>query len=59
MSVHSPKQNHLLSALPEAEFERLSSHLEFVAMPLGDVPYEAGGRLQHVYVPTTSIVSLL
>lgn len=28
-------------------------------MPLGEVLYEAGGRLQHVYFPTTSIVSLL
>lgn len=59
MSIHSPKQNHLLAALPKAEFERLSAHLEFVAMPLGDVLYEAGGRLPHVYFPTTSIVSLL
>jgi len=28
-------------------------------MPLGQVLYESGGRLQHVYFPTTSIVSLL
>ena len=28
-------------------------------MPLGEVLYEADGRLQHVYFPTTSIVSLL
>lgn len=28
-------------------------------MPLGDVLYESGGRLEHVYFPTTSIVSLL
>jgi len=28
-------------------------------MPLGEVLYESGGRLQHVYFPTTSIVSLL
>ena len=28
-------------------------------MQLGDVLYESGGRLQHVYFPTTSIVSLL
>ena len=28
-------------------------------MPLGDVLYESGERLEHVYFPTTSIISLL
>lgn len=28
-------------------------------MPLGEALYESGGRLKHVYFPTTSIVSLL
>ena len=56
---HSPKQNHLLAALPAAEFERLAPHLELVPMPLGEAIYESGERLQHVYFPTTSIVSLL
>ena len=28
-------------------------------MPLGEALYESGARLQHVYFPTTSIVSLL
>ena len=58
-ATHSPKQNHLLAALPTAEFDRLSPHLELVPMPLGEALYESGGHLQHVYFPTTSIVSLL
>jgi CRP-like cAMP-binding protein len=58
-SPHSPNQNHLLAALPAAEFDRLSPHLELVTMPLGEALYESGGRLLHVYFPTTSIVSLL
>jgi CRP-like cAMP-binding protein len=45
--------------MPAAEFERLSPHLEFVEMPLGEVLYESGARLDHVYFPTTCIVSLL
>jgi CRP-like cAMP-binding protein len=57
--LHSPQQNHLLAALPAVEFGRLSPHLELVDMPLGEALYESGGRLQHVYFPTTSIVSLL
>ncbi len=56
---HSPNQNHLLGALPTEEFERLSLHLELVPMRLGDTLYEPGGQLQHVYFPTTAIVSLL
>ena len=56
---HNPKQNHLLAALPVAEFNRLAPYLELVSMPLGEVLCESGGKLQHVYFPTTSIVSLL
>jgi len=37
---HYPKQNHLLAALPAAEFDRLSAHLELVPMPLGEALYE-------------------
>ena len=57
-SPHSPNQNHLLAALPTAEFERLAPHLELVPMPLGEMLYEPGGQLQHAYFPTTAIVSL-
>ena len=56
---HTPQQNHLLAALPPADFERLAADLELIPMPLGEALYESGGRLQHVYFPTTSIVSLL
>src|SRR5437867_5616489 len=59
MSPHDPRQNHLLAALPAAESERLYPHLELVPMPLGEALYESDGHLQHVYFPTTSIVSLL
>lgn len=57
-SPHSPNQNHLLAALPTAEFERLSPHLELVPMRLGEVLCESGDQLQHAYFPTTAIVSL-
>jgi CRP-like cAMP-binding protein len=56
---HSPFQNHLLAALPPAEFKRLEADLELVHMPLGNVLYESGGQLHYVYFPTTSIVSLI
>jgi CRP-like cAMP-binding protein len=56
---NDPRQNHLLAALPQSEFERLAPHLELVSLALGEVLYESGGRLNHVYFPTDSIVSLL
>jgi CRP-like cAMP-binding protein len=56
---NDPRQNHLLAALPAAEWERLEPNLERIAMPLGHVLYESGTELQHVYFPATCIVSLL
>ncbi len=56
---HDPNQNHLLAALPMAEFERVLPHLEVVPMMLGETLYEPGGQLRHVYFPTTAIVSML
>ena len=58
-TVADPKQNHLLDALLKSEFDRISPNLEYVALPLGKVLYESGGLLEHVYFPTTSIISLL
>jgi CRP-like cAMP-binding protein len=55
---HNTTQNHILAAFPITEYDRLLPHLELIEMPLGEVLYESGGQLQHVYFPTTSIVSL-
>jgi CRP-like cAMP-binding protein len=57
-TLNSPSQNHLLAALPTAEFEPLAAHLELVQLPLGEMLYEPGGQLKHAYFPTTAIVSL-
>src|SRR5512146_1119642 len=56
---HSPRNNLLLAALPAAEYEHLSPHLELVQMRLGAVLYESGSELRYAYFPTTAIVSLL
>ena len=58
-SPHSPKQNHLLAALPEADYARLLPDLELIPMPLGWAVYESGVQMGYLYFPTTSIVSLL
>lgn len=60
MDAHGdPRQNRLLGALPPAEWLRWQPHLEVADLPLGKVLYESGGKLTHVYFPTTAIVSLL
>ena len=55
----TPRQNHLLAALPDESYERLLPHLERIPMPLGEVVYESGIQMRHVFFPTTSIVSML
>ena len=57
--AHDPKKNQLLAALPEPDWQRWLPYLEWVGMPLGQVLYESGTTLSHVYFPTTSIVSML
>ena len=55
----NPRQNWLLSALPAPDWQRWESELEWVDLELGQVLYESGHELSHVYFPTSSIVSLL
>jgi CRP-like cAMP-binding protein len=57
--VVNPLDNRLLAALPDADRWRWLPSLELVEMPLGEVLYEPGDTLSHVYFPTTAIVSLL
>ena len=55
----NPSENRLLAALPHEELARLLPTFQQASFSLGDVVYEFGGRLNYVYFPTTSIVSLL
>ena len=52
------QDNHLLAFLPVVDRARFSAELEKVHLPLGKVLYESGAEIQHVYFPTTAIVSL-
>jgi CRP-like cAMP-binding protein len=53
------RKNHLLDALPDADLARLLPLLERVPLVLGEVLYESGEQLRHVYFPVDAIVSLL
>jgi CRP-like cAMP-binding protein len=52
-------KNALLAALPAADWQSWAAQLERVDLPLGQVLYESGRTVTHVYFPTTAIVSLL
>jgi CRP-like cAMP-binding protein len=58
-STLDPLDNQLLAALPQTELRRWLPDLEIVEMHLGDVLYESGSTLGHVYFPVTAIISLL
>ncbi|HUP29864.1 MAG TPA: Crp/Fnr family transcriptional regulator, partial [Usitatibacter sp.] len=51
--------NHLLDALSSAERKRIEPEMQNCSMALGEVVYEAGRELTHVYLPTDCIISLL
>jgi CRP-like cAMP-binding protein len=54
-----PRHNHLLAALPAAEWDRWQPYLERVDLRFGEVLSAAGSTPAHVVFPTTAIVSLL
>ncbi len=58
-NLPNPLDNHLLASLPQDVYDCLLPHLEPVSFALGQVIYESGGQMMHVYFPTASIVSLL
>ena len=53
------RENQLLAVLPKQERGRIFPHLKPTNLPLGKALYESGDQLEHVYFPTTAIVSLL
>jgi CRP-like cAMP-binding protein len=55
----APVENSLLAAVPRETLRRLRARLEPVALTFGDVLYEPGDAIGHVYFPGTSVVSLL
>jgi CRP-like cAMP-binding protein len=54
-----PVGNWLLDSLPRADIERVRPHLEAVPVAIKQVIYEPNGPIQHVYFPTSCIISLV
>jgi PAS domain S-box-containing protein len=52
-------QNGLLAALPRKDYRGLLAGLKLVTLTYGDVLYEPGEPIRHVYFPNDCVVSLL
>jgi CRP-like cAMP-binding protein len=51
--------NRLLASLPAREYKRLLPGLTPVSLNFGEVLYEPGDTIKHVYFPNDSIISLI
>ena len=52
-------KNTILASLPRKEFGRFQAALEPVSLKFGQVLYEPGKAIQHVYFPINCLISLL
>lgn len=61
MNAHheSAPNNQLLASLPPEVADALQSRIESVDLEAGEMLYEAGSILRHVYFPITAVVSLV
>ena len=55
----TPRQNHLLAALPLRDYECLLPDLKPIPLPLGWTIHRAGDRQKYLYFLTAGIVSKL
>lgn len=53
------RENRLLAALSESEYQRLVPHLNFIPLSLGQVLFEPEEPITQVYFPNNSLVSLV
>jgi len=59
LTIHGVTVNRLLATLPKNEYKRLQPGLKRISLGFGEVLYEPGDTIKHVYFPNDSIVSLL
>jgi CRP-like cAMP-binding protein len=54
-----PPTNRVLASIPAVQFQRMRPQLESVALKFGQILYEPGQAIQHVYFPVDCLISLL
>lgn len=55
--VDKPKLNRILAALEDVDHSRLLNDFDLVPLHVGQVLFKAGEKLEHVYFPTSGIIS--
>lgn len=58
-SAQNAGHNALLAALPSLDYKRVLRHLKPVSLSFGEILYEPGKPMGHVYFPVTGVISLL
>ena len=53
------RHNRLLSALPKPEYDQLMQKMEVVKFRIRDPLYRSNGPIDHVYFPTSGLISLV
>ena len=59
MTDEMPITNRILASLPRKSSQRLLAQLEMVSLKFGQVLYEPGKAIRHVYFPIDCLISLL
>jgi CRP-like cAMP-binding protein len=57
--ICNPRENHILRALGQSEFELLAPHLELIKMSRAEILIDANEKLNYLYFPLTAVASLL
>jgi len=59
VAIRVPVANSLLASLPRKDYERLLTGIEPVTLSFGEIIYEPGQPIRHIYFPNDALVSLL
>ena len=59
MTNRTALSNHILASMPASALRRLNRQLEPVTLAFGQVLYEPGKAIRHVYFPISCLISLL
>lgn len=51
-------RNRLLANLPREVYDRIKPHLRLVSLPTGEVIHSPGQPIEHLYFPTTCMISV-
>lgn len=57
--MDSPLDNALLAGLPQEDYQSLFRHLKLLRLTQGQVLFDRGDHIEHVYFPTSALISMV